>query len=131
MIISWIRNPTLKDYRTIEDEVVDALVKINAIPQNHADEMYKMSFQRAARTDKGVSAARNLLSLKMELDENETLPKLNALLPKQIRVFGYNKVTQSFDCKTNCEARTYIYVLPSFAFCPLEEVTDFLQFNKH
>ena len=46
-----------------------------------------MSFQRAARTDKGVSAAENLLSLKMELDEN-TLPKLNSILPKQIRVFG-------------------------------------------
>jgi len=46
-----------------------------------------MSFQRAARTDKGVSAAENLLSLKMELTE-DTLPKLNAILPKQIRIFG-------------------------------------------
>ena len=46
-----------------------------------------MSFQRAARTDKGVSAAENLLSLKMELAE-DTLPKLNQILPKQIRVFG-------------------------------------------
>lgn len=121
------RNPTLKNgqFRTIEDEVVDALVKINAIPQNHADEMYKMSFQRAARTDKGVSAAQNLLSLKMELDETETLPKLNALLPKQIRIFGFNKVTQSFDCKNNCDGRTYIYVLPTFAFCPIEEVLFF------
>ena len=125
------RNPTLKNFRTIEDEVVDALVKINAIPQNHADEMYKMSFQRAARTDKGVSAARNLLSLKMELDETETLPKLNALLPKQIRVFGYNKVTQSFDCKTNCESRTYVYLLPSFAFCPIEEASLFFFFYSY
>jgi hypothetical protein len=47
------RNVTNRVYRTIEDEVVDAMVKINAIPQEHADEMFKMSFQRAARTDKG------------------------------------------------------------------------------
>ena len=46
-----------------------------------------MSFQRAARTDKGVSAIGNLLSLKMELAE-DTLQKLNDVLPKQIRVFG-------------------------------------------
>jgi tRNA pseudouridine38-40 synthase len=46
-----------------------------------------MSFQRAARTDKGVSAIGNLLSLKMELAE-DTLQKLNDILPKQIRVFG-------------------------------------------
>lgn len=67
--------------------MVDALVKLNAIPQGHADEMFKMSFQRAARTDKGVSAARNLLSLKMELAD-DTIQKLNDLLPKQIKVFG-------------------------------------------
>jgi tRNA pseudouridine38-40 synthase len=46
-----------------------------------------MSFQRAARTDKGVSAAENLLSLKMELAD-DTLERLNNILPKQIRVFG-------------------------------------------
>lgn len=46
-----------------------------------------MSFQRAARTDKGVSAAENMISLKMELYD-DTLQRLNDLLPKQIRVFG-------------------------------------------
>lgn len=81
-----------------------------------------MSFQRAARTDKGVSAAENLLSLKMIMNET-TIDDLNKLLPKQIKVFGYNKVTQSFDCKVNCDARTYVYLLPTFAFCPIEEVS--------
>lgn len=108
-------------YRAIEDEIVEGLVKINAIPQDHADEMYKMSFQRAARTDKGVSAAANLISLKMQLAD-DFLEKINETLPKQIRVFGYNKVTQSFCCKQNCDARTYIYILPTFAFCPVEEI---------
>ena len=57
----------------------------------------------------------------MELTD-ETLDQLNNILPKQIRVFGYNKVTQSFCCKANCDARTYIYILPTFAFCPIEEI---------
>lgn len=88
-----------------------------------------MSFQRAARTDKGVSAAANLISLKMQLAD-DFLERINETLPKQIRVFGYNKVTQSFCCKQNCDARTYIYILPTFAFCPVEEVSfEFLK--KH
>ncbi|CAF1040105.1 unnamed protein product [Brachionus calyciflorus] len=103
-----------------EDEIVDGLVKVNSIPQAHADEMFKMSFQRAARTDKGVSAAENLISLKMEFTP-EHLKQLNEVLPKQIRVFGYKKVTKSFDSKNNCDGRTYIYILPTFAFCPIEE----------
>lgn len=116
------RNATIKDkFRTIEDELVDALVKINSIPQAHADEMYKMSFQRAARTDKGVSAAENLISLKMEFSQ-EHLHQLNQILPKQIKVFGYKKVTKSFDSKNSCDGRTYIYILPTFAFCPIEEL---------
>jgi tRNA pseudouridine38-40 synthase len=91
-----------------------------------------MSFQRAARTDKGVSAAANLLSLKMNLGGDDFLERINATLPKQIRVFGYNKVTQSFCCKNNCDARTYIYILPTFAFCPVEEVKNdhFLKSNE-
>lgn len=118
-----LRNASQKtiEFPTIEDEIVDALVKVNAIPQGHADEMFKMSFQRAARTDKGVSAAANLLSLKMELAD-DTLSRVNEILPKQIKIFGYNKVTQGFDCKQNCDARTYIYILPTYAFCPIEEV---------
>ena len=37
------RNASIKtkEFPTIEDEIVDALVKVNAIPQQHADEMYK------------------------------------------------------------------------------------------
>ena len=65
----------------------------------------------------------NLLSLKMELAD-DTLQRLNDVLPKQIKVFGYNKVTQGFDCKQNCDARTYIYILPTYAFCPIEEVIN-------
>jgi len=46
-----------------------------------------MAFQRAARTDKGVSAVANLVSLKLSPFENLT-QLVNEQLPKQIRMFG-------------------------------------------
>ena len=46
-----------------------------------------MAFQRAARTDKGVSAVANLISLKLVPFENLT-DLVNEQLPKQIRMFG-------------------------------------------
>lgn len=46
------RNPGNSQFRTIEDDLVTALVKSGCIPENHGDDMKKMSFQRCARTDK-------------------------------------------------------------------------------
>lgn len=48
----WQRNPGSSEFRTIEDDLVAALVKSGCIPENHAEDMKKMSFQRCARTDK-------------------------------------------------------------------------------
>lgn len=46
------RNVGSSQYKTIEDELVQALVLSGCIPENHAEDMKKMSFQRCARTDK-------------------------------------------------------------------------------
>lgn len=46
-----------------------------------------MAFQRCARTDKGVSAARQVVSLKM-VPYKELLHDINENLDPQIRVFG-------------------------------------------
>ncbi|CAF3631349.1 unnamed protein product [Rotaria socialis] len=117
------RNAKDKIHRTIEDELVEAFVKVDAIPQAHADDMSKMCFQRAARTDKGVSAVANLVSLKLSPLENLT-QLVNDQLPKQIRMFGVKRVAASFNSKNSCDARTYIYILPTYAFCPIEEITS-------
>ncbi|UJR30942.1 hypothetical protein I4U23_018454 [Adineta vaga] len=117
------RNAKDKIHRTIEDELVEAFVKVGAIPQAHCDDMSKMAFQRAARTDKGVSAVANLVSLKIVPLENLT-QLVNEQLPKQIRMFGFKRVAASFNSKNNCDARTYIYILPTYAFCPIEEITS-------
>ncbi|XP_070780649.1 pseudouridylate synthase 1 homolog [Enoplosus armatus] len=111
------RNPGTSQFRTIEDDLVTALIKSGCIPENHGDEMKKMSFQRCARTDKGVSAAGQVVSLKLRLIE-DIIAKINEHLPQQIRVLGLKRVTQGFNSKNNCDARTYAYMLPTVALSP-------------
>ncbi|XP_031133882.1 tRNA pseudouridine synthase A isoform X1 [Sander lucioperca] len=111
------RNPGTSQFRTIEDDLVTALIKSGCIPENHGNDMKKMSFQRCARTDKGVSAAGQVVSLKLRLIE-DIIEKINEHLPPQIRVLGLKRVTQGFNSKNNCDARTYAYMLPTVAFSP-------------
>uniref|UniRef100_UPI003AAE0A48 pseudouridylate synthase 1 homolog n=1 Tax=Centroberyx gerrardi TaxID=166262 RepID=UPI003AAE0A48 len=117
------RNPGTSQFRTIEDELVTALIKSGCIPENHGDDMKKMSFQRCARTDKGVSAAGQVVSLKLWLIDN-IIEKINEQMPPQIRVLGLKRVTQGFNSKNNCDARTYSYMLPTVAFSPKDYDTQ-------
>lgn len=107
-------------FPSIESEVLKALLAAGVIPQDHHDCPQKMSFQRAARTDKGVSAAGNLLSLKMLLNVDNLLDTINKNLPPQIRVFECVRTTNGFNSKNHCSGRTYIYLLPTYAFAPVE-----------
>lgn len=56
------RNP---DVNTIEEELLKALFKNNMITDEAFQQPQYIHFQRAARTDKGVSAARQCISLKL------------------------------------------------------------------
>ncbi|MBN3276289.1 TRUA synthase, partial [Polyodon spathula] len=109
------RNVGSSQFKTIEDDLVHALVKSGCIPENHGTEMKKMSFQRCARTDKGVSAAGQVVSLKLWLID-DVLEKINGQLPAQIRILGLKRVTGGFNSKNKCDARTYSYMLPTFSF---------------
>ncbi|ESO05692.1 hypothetical protein HELRODRAFT_154673 [Helobdella robusta] len=113
------RNP---GFRTIESELFDALLKAGVVRPDHIEEpRSKMSFQRAARTDKGVSAAGQVVSFKMFVDVEDAVGKINSHLPAQIHVLGIKRTTKTFDCKNSCTARTYTYLTPSFAFAPMNE----------
>lgn len=59
---------------------------------------------RSARTDKGVSAVGQVVSLKMLLVP-DILNQINANLPPAIRVLGYTRVTGSFDARLHCDKR--------------------------
>ena len=56
------RNP---DTKTIEGDLLLALKNAGVIENDYYDKPQLMLFQRAARTDKGVSAVRQIVSLKL------------------------------------------------------------------
>ncbi|XP_057337362.1 pseudouridylate synthase 1 homolog isoform X3 [Microplitis mediator] len=107
------RNPQM---RTIEEDLIGAMLKAELIDQESFETIQYTHFQRAARTDKGVSATRQICSVK--LPEYSTIEDINKFLPKQIRVFGLKRVTKGFNSKSQCNARTYTYTLPTYAFAP-------------
>uniref|UniRef100_A0A0B6Z3F8 Pseudouridine synthase I TruA alpha/beta domain-containing protein n=1 Tax=Arion vulgaris TaxID=1028688 RepID=A0A0B6Z3F8_9EUPU len=104
-------------FQTIESEIFPALVKVGAIPQDHAETPSKMWFQRGSRTDKGVSAVGQLFSMKAVLVP-DLVERMNEILPSQIRVIAYVRTTNGFDSKNWCDSRTYMYMTPTFAFAP-------------
>lgn len=112
-------------FKSIEGELCRALLNVGVIPQDHHDKIQKMSFQRAARTDKGVSAASNVVSLKMLLNVENLLEKINEQLPPEIRLMDCKRTVNSFNSKNFCDSRTYIYLIPTLAFAPVEQVVDY------
>ncbi|KAI8646608.1 pseudouridine synthase [Parasitella parasitica] len=106
--------------RTIESELFDALCKTGAVSASNAVDPKKVQLMRAARTDKGVHASCNLVSLKMICEDDEIVEKLNAVLPEEIRVWGYVETQRSFHAKTKCDSRIYEYLMPSYALKQLE-----------
>lgn len=76
---------------------------------------------RAARTDKGVSAIGQVVSLKMIIEPEGIVQRINDNLPDQIRVLGYKRVTNGFDSRKHCDKRRYEYILPAWALAPSEK----------
>lgn len=52
------------------------------------------------------------------LAEHATKEMINEHLPEVIKCFGMERVTKGFNCKNQCDARTYRYTMPTFAFSP-------------
>lgn len=119
--------------------MLKALHTSGAIPEEGINRPLAVNFQRAARTDKGVSAARQIVNIRACMSssivvnvcimyisamiENFT-ETVNNYLPQEIRVISWKRVTQGFNCKTKCDARTYSYMIPTFAFAPVDSLTN-------
>ncbi|GMT32940.1 hypothetical protein PFISCL1PPCAC_24237, partial [Pristionchus fissidentatus] len=111
---------------TIESHVLDAMCDLGWITPELKQTPFDFFFQRAARTDKAVSAVRQLISCQMPSAID--LPTagadlINAKLPDDIRVFGFRRVTRNFHAQKNCDGRTYSYTLPTYAFAKPTELT--------
>ena len=107
---------------TIEDELERAIVAAGGISPDNAGDFTKVQWMRAARTDKGVSAVGQSISLRMMLehptDKRDVITRINEKLPEGFEFFGYTRVTGGFNAKTMCDRRRYEYVIPTKAFDP-------------
>ncbi|KAL3425013.1 tRNA pseudouridine synthase [Phlyctema vagabunda] len=104
--------------KTIEGDIFKALVAAGAISKANADDPKKSSLVRCARTDKGVHAAGNVISLKLIVEDPNTVQNINEHLPPQIRVWGIERTNGSFSCYTTCDSRWYEYLIPTYSFLP-------------
>ena len=89
-----------------------------AISKANADDPKKSSLIRCARTDKGVHAAGNVISLKLIVEDPNIVAKINEHLSPQIRVWGIERTNGGFSCYQHCDSRSYQYLIPSHCFLP-------------
>jgi tRNA pseudouridine38-40 synthase len=108
----------LPDQRTIEGDLFHAFVAAHAISKANANDPKKSQLVRCARTDKGVHAAGNLISLKLIIEDEDIVEKINSNLPPEIRVWGIQRTTGSFNCYGACDSRMYEYLIPTYCFLP-------------
>ncbi|SJL03869.1 uncharacterized protein ARMOST_07226 [Armillaria ostoyae] len=106
---------------TIEGTLFDALVRAGAISKDNSDDPVKVNLQRAARTDAGVHAAGNVVSLKMipfVPGQGDMLTRINEELPPDIRVWDFVRTKNAFNARLLCDSRKYTYFFPSYLLIP-------------
>ncbi|KAJ7509764.1 pseudouridine synthase [Mycena galericulata] len=107
--------------KTIENVLFDAMVRAGAVSQDNADDPVKVNIARAARTDAGVHAAGNIVSLKM-ITSVPGVPdmtvRINEELPPEIRLWGHVRVQNSFNPRVLCDSRKYTYFFPTYLLIP-------------
>ena len=101
---------------TVEKILEQAIYEAGGLIISNRD-FAKNHWTRACRTDKGVHAACNVVSLKMNFIE-DMKQKINAHLPSDIRVFRCLRGMRLFSGHRFCSERLYQYILPSYCFQP-------------
>lgn len=102
---------------TIEQVLLTAFHRAGLISEANKNSLSKIGWMRAARTDKGVSAAGQCISAKLECEvDNATdttlVDSINNHLPRDIQVYGMLKVTSGFNARGDCHRRRYEYIFP-------------------
>lgn len=111
------RNP---DCKTIENDLFKAIHNAGGISEANSDDQgfQKIHWSRAARTDKGVSAMCQVVSLMMVLHPPGMVERINQHLPEQIRILGYQRTVRGYDSRKACDKRRYEYIFPAWVFDP-------------
>lgn len=102
---------------TIESELLSALHHCGLTKSDNVEALREVQWNRAARTDKGVSAACQCVSLRMPCEvegkvDQSLVSLINAKLSTNIRLLGIKRATKSFNARTDCNRRLYEYVFP-------------------
>jgi len=108
--------------KTIEGDLWKALVEAKAVSKDNAEDPKKISFVRAARTDKGVHAVGQVISGKFIIEDEDIVEKINAALPEQIRIWDIIRTSNSFHAKNAADSRIYEYLLPSYCLMPANPI---------
>ena len=104
------KNP---DVDTVESTLESAIHQAGGISDDNYGTLQKISWSRAGRTDKGVHALGQIISLKMILWPEPMLERINAALTgRNIRVLDYVRSNNNFCAHTACTSREYEYLLP-------------------
>jgi len=119
--------------KTVEGEVIGAMTYTGII-----EDITASKFQSASRTDKGVSAAGNVVGVDTEFNKDGVVQTLNSQL-EGIRFYGIAEVPDDFNAR-HAKQRWYRYVLLRSRCPPLGEMraaarsfvgeSDFRHFSK-
>uniref|UniRef100_A0A1I8GSH1 Pseudouridylate synthase 1 homolog n=1 Tax=Macrostomum lignano TaxID=282301 RepID=A0A1I8GSH1_9PLAT len=112
-------------FDTIEGALFDSLLAGGHITEEEYLSPGKLQFQRASKTDKGVSALAQVVSMKLNLSDADSLKAdVNSRLPTQIRLLDVFRTTKNFNCKARVNHREYAYICPSYAFASKSRPID-------
>lgn len=107
-------NPGVKN---IEDELLNALDAVGALKTKNTKDKHALEWYRACRTDKGVHAARNIVTARLFLDVAEKpdfIQNVNDKLSPDVRLVAIQRVDAYFHPKNHCRRRTYLYAMPTW-----------------
>lgn len=103
---------------TIEGELFRALGRLQLISELNTQDFKKNGFQSSTRTDRGVHALVNFISVKLRTqkgDEESIVDRINGCLPENIRVWQVQRVNKKFNARSACGSRLYEYMIPTYA----------------
>ncbi|CAN0149912.1 unnamed protein product [Discosporangium mesarthrocarpum] len=116
--------------RTVEAELELAMYLAGGISRSNFGNLQKVGWSRAARTDKGVHAAAQVVAMRLaynEGKEEEMQATINQHLPEDIRVLDIRRVQNKFDAKNACDRRRYVYIMPTAMMASRDCVLELFQ----
>jgi len=106
------------DFLTIEDQLIDILIK-----RNYIDDLERVEFEFASRTDRYVSARGAVFSIIPK--KKPILMEINSFLPREMGLWASCPVPLNYSPRYNAVSRHYRYIFPE----PLDYLISEYNFN--